>query len=266
MTRSSDAETMCELTGGIANGGRVFRIGDTVRRPLRPTSPATEALLRHLHDVGFDGAPRYLGIDRNGREMLSFIPGAAVIRPYPEWALTDAALSSVADLLRRYHEAVSGFVATGLSWPRAVPAAFRDGLVSHNDLNLDNIVFRDGRAVALIDFDLAGPGSRLWDVASAARLWSPLRPDETIDDARRGHALRRLSLFVDRYGLDDAERARVADAVMANHDWSYDIIEDAVEHGHPGFSDYLRGGAGERAARTRRWYRETTQLADALAR
>jgi hypothetical protein len=72
------------LSGGTANRGLVFRVGDTVRRPLRPTSPATHALLGHLDDVGFPGGPRFLGIDANGREVLSYIPGEAVTPPYPQ--------------------------------------------------------------------------------------------------------------------------------------------------------------------------------------
>ena len=36
------------LVGGIANRGQVVRIGDTVRRPRRDTTPATHALLHHL--------------------------------------------------------------------------------------------------------------------------------------------------------------------------------------------------------------------------
>ena len=63
------------LPGGFTNAGRVIRIGDTVRRPWRPTTPATKALLEHLERVGFDGAPRFLGADDRGREILSFIPG-----------------------------------------------------------------------------------------------------------------------------------------------------------------------------------------------
>ena len=81
--------------------------GDTVRRPSRPTSPATRALLAHLESVGFDGAPRFLGVDDRGRETLSFIEGEAALEPVPEWALTDEALVSVAELLRRYHDAVA---------------------------------------------------------------------------------------------------------------------------------------------------------------
>jgi hypothetical protein len=176
------------LPGGLTNAGLVTRLGRTVRRPRRPTSPATWALLEHLERVGFDGAPRFLGIDDRGREMLSFIPGQAAIEPHQDWALTDATLISVAELLRRYHDAVASFDATGHSWPEFVPPAFQAGIISHNDPNLDNIIFADGIAVALIDFDLASPGSATWDVACAARLWAPLRdPRDTPRSCRAAH-------------------------------------------------------------------------------
>src|SRR5918997_3039672 len=163
------------LEGGFTNAGRVTRVGDTVRRPRGPHSAATWALLDHLELMGFDGAPRFLGVDDRGREMLSFIPGEAAIEPYQDWALTDEALVSVAELLRRYHDAAASFDAAGRTWPDFVPAKFRDGLVSHNDPNLDNVIFSGGVAVGLIDFDLASPGSAVWGVACAVRLWAPLR-------------------------------------------------------------------------------------------
>jgi hypothetical protein len=253
------------LDGGTANRGRVVRVGDTVRRPLRPTSAATHALLRHLDAVGFTGAPRVLGVDAQCREVLSYVRGTAITQPYPEWSLTDEALTSVARLLRDYHQAVCTFDPAPLAWPPSPPAPFAGELVSHNDVNLDNVVFRDGRAVALIDFDLASPGSRVWDVACAARLWTPLRPDPHIDDARRGRVLARLRLFVDSYGLPDADRARLVTAVRANHEWCYDVIGTAAADGHAGFSQYLDGGARDRAERVREWYGEVADvLGDAL--
>ena len=48
------------MPGGVAHRGEVVRVGDTVRRPQNPGSRAIHALLQYLHDVGFDGAPRYL--------------------------------------------------------------------------------------------------------------------------------------------------------------------------------------------------------------
>ena len=241
------------LHGGTTNAGRVTRVGDTVRRPQRPASPAIHALLAHLEQVGFDGAPRFLGTDELGREVLSYIPGEAAIEPYADWALTDEALVSVAELLRRYHDAAASFDVTGHAWARAVPAAFRGGLASHNDPNLDNVIFCDGRAVALIDFDLAGPGSVAWDVACAARLWAPLRDEQDAPAAVRGRALERLRTFVDAYGVPRGERARVVDAAVHTHDWAYDIVRDALARGHRSFRNHWREGGRLRAGRTREW-------------
>src|SRR5919201_724811 len=189
------------LNGGLTNAGRVSRVRNTVRRPRRPTSPSTWALFDHLERVGFGGAPRFLGVDDRGREVLSFIPGEAAIEPYPRWALTDEPLVSVAKLLRRYHDAAASFDATGHTWPDFVPAEFRGGLITHNDPNLDNIIFSGGVAVGLIDFDLASPGSAVWDVACAARLWAPLRDDRDAPKELRGRSLDRLAIFIDAYGL-----------------------------------------------------------------
>jgi len=241
------------LEGGFTNAGLVTRVGDTVRRPQRPTSAATHALLRHLERVGFDGAPRLLGIDERGREVLSYIPGQAVISPYPHWALTDEALASVAVLLRRYHDAVASFDPGRHSWPHPLPEPYRGSIVSHNDPNLDNVIFAEGRAVALIDFDLASPGSVAWDVACAARLWAPLRAEVDMPYPLRGRALERLRLFADAYGLPAADRGQVVDAMLEAHEWCYDIVRAAVGHGHPAFQALWRGGGRLRTERTQRW-------------
>ena len=242
------------LVGGTANRGMVVRRGDTVRRPLRPNSTAVHALLAYLAGVGFDGAPRLLGIDEQGREVLTFIPGDAVTPPYPTWALTDDALRSVAHLLRRYHEAVAGFDMTGHDWPDVAPPEYDEGLACHDDLNLDNVIFRDGRAVALIDFDWATPGSAVWDVADAIRLWAPLRPDRYIDDARRARALERMRTFVDAYGVE-LDPERLVHAVRLNHDRMYRLIEDGASAGVEGFAAYW-AESEQRAVATAAWYAE----------
>lgn len=241
------------LPGGFTNAGRVTRVGDTVRRPWRSTSPATKALLDHLERVGFDGAPRFLGVDERGRETLSFIPGEAALAPLPRWALSDASLVSVAKLLRRYHDAVSSFDGAGHIWPEAVPAPFGGGIVSHNDPNLDNVVFVEGRAIALIDFDLAGPACAAWDVACAARLWAPLRDERDVPDILHGRKLLRLRLFVDAYGMVTDDRERVVDAMVHTHDWCYGVVRSAVTAGHRAFEQMWCGGGEARASRTRSW-------------
>ncbi|CAA9446905.1 MAG: aminoglycoside phosphotransferase [uncultured Pseudonocardia sp.] len=254
------------LLGGTANRGRVHRVGDTVRRPLRPTTPAVHALLHHLAAVGFDGAPRVLGVDDAGREVLTYIPGQAVTAPPAPWGLTDAALRSVARLLRCFHDACRGFEPYRYAWARRAPAPFDGAGMTHNDPNLDNVVFRDGEAVALIDFDLAAPGDLVWDVGGAVRLWAPLRPPTDTSDGRRGRELERLRIFVDAYGLDEDGRARLADAVRGHHAWMCELIGDGALEGVPGFREYWTADTVERADRTRRWLDERSEAMVAALR
>jgi hypothetical protein len=240
------------LPGGTANRGRVTRVGDTVRRPQTADSQGVHALLRHLEDRGFEGAPRHLGEDAAGREVLSYVEGDVPIQPTPEWAFTDSVLVSVADLLRRYHLAVADFDPTPFRWHTRVPHRYRRGLVSHNDPNLDNVVFRGGQAVALIDFDLASPGCVEWDLAAAARLWVPLQDPQDISPRLADSMEARLRLFAEAYGLTAEERREMVLAVPTTHTWGYDIVREAAQGGHPGYADYWER-ARERFARGRSW-------------
>jgi hypothetical protein len=252
------------LRGGTTNAGFVTRVGDTVRRPLRETSGATRKLRDHLERVGFDGAPRYLGIDDQGREVLSFMPGKAILKPYPDWAISDAALVSVALLVRDYHRAVASFDPDGYDWQHPLPVPFRGGIVCHNDPNLDNIIFLGGQAVALIDFDLASPGCVGWDLACCARLWAPLEIDLDWPTTDR-QSLRRLELFADGYGATTSEREDLLEAMVPSHDWCYGIVRRAAHAGHEAFGMYWRAGGRERAERTRRWLvAHTAQMRVAL--
>ena len=252
------------LVGGTANRGLVIRVGDTVVRPAAPCRRATHALLGHLAEVGFDGAPRVLAAGPF-TETLTYIDGHAAVPPLAEDTLTDSALVSIADLVRRYHLAAASFDPSGYQWPRPIPARFRTSLVSHNDVHPANLVFRDGRAVALIDFDLAGPGSAIWDFAAAARYWAPLQDERDITDSRQGRGLERFRIFLHASGLRRADRRRVAEAVVANHDWTYAIVTEAAAAGHQGFADHWRMVA-EPATRARSWFQRYQRDLIAAAR
>jgi hypothetical protein len=222
------------LPGGTANHGRVIRVGATVHRPVGAHTPAVHALLGQLAATGFTGAPRVIGVD-GATEILGYLEGAAAIEPVPDWALTDSALTSVGELLRAYHRHASGFDGSQLRWQRPVPERWRGGLVTHNDSNPANVIFRDGRAVALIDFDLAAPGSRAWELAMAACFWVPLRADEDVTDDRRNRVVERFGLLLDSYGADAVTRLDVARAVRDANRWIAAVIEDAANTGHPAF-------------------------------
>src|SRR5258707_6979330 len=79
--------------------GAVIRIGGTVHRRAGPWTPAVHDLLRHLERLGFRGAPRPLGIDANGREVLTYIPGELAHRR----GLGGTELSPVCRLIRQEH-------------------------------------------------------------------------------------------------------------------------------------------------------------------
>jgi phosphotransferase family enzyme len=231
------------LGGGTANHGRVVRVGDTVRRPRGPHTPAVHALLAHLAERGFTAAPAVRGLtDRS--EILGYIPGAAATDPIPEWALSDAALASVGTLLRDYHRSAAGFDARTHRWQRALPARWRGPLVTHNDLNPGNVIFADGRAVALIDFDLAAPGTPAFDLAVTACFWAPLRDAADIADSRRGNVLARYRLLLDAYGADAELRRTVASATPAANRWIADVIEQNAQRGHPAFGRLWHNARG----------------------
>jgi hypothetical protein len=64
------------LVAGSESRVRV-RVGQTVRRTGNSWSPAVLDLLRHLEGAGSAGAPRALGFDELGREILTYIDGEA---------------------------------------------------------------------------------------------------------------------------------------------------------------------------------------------
>src|SRR6201994_1010600 len=168
------------LTGdGVTRG--IVRIGDTVRRPLRPFSLTVQAYLAHLRDAGFTGAPRPLGVGEQGRGGPSCAPGDVPRTPLPPETAGDDVIVALARLVRALHEASAGWtppsdaVWGGTPATTGVPITEPAELVSHRDYYPGNVVFRDGRPVALIDFDLAKPTTRLYDVANAVWYWAPMR-------------------------------------------------------------------------------------------
>lgn len=197
------SETEIALSGGNVNAS-VVRIGNTVRRQLTPASATIHQLLLHLAATGFQGSPRFLGIDAQKREIITYIAGETGIPP-SIWQ-HDAPISAAARLLRHYHDATIGFVPTGdAAWAYVYPDATKHEVICHNDFAPYNFIYQGGTPIAVIDFDLAGPGPRLRDVAYAAYWLTPLsfHSNDQIDfakaDVKAGS--RRLKLFCAAYGI-----------------------------------------------------------------
>ena len=220
--------------GGNLN--QAVRVGDTVRRRAGPWTPAVHALLRYLDAAGFD-APRVLGMDDRGREILGYIPGEAYAgaeNPVPDRVLDEEHLVEAARLLRQYHDVVADFASPpDAQWRLVAPT--KHELICHNDWSPWNALFREGRLEVMLDWDLAGPGSRLWDLANAAYCWVSL-----ISQARLfslGDRARRIRVFSDAYGLGD--RSELLSTMRLRIDYVARFIELRGRAGEPGFTTLL---------------------------
>jgi hypothetical protein len=258
------------LRGGVANAGNVSRVGEVVLRPSNPNTPTIHRFLRSLRDVGFDAVPMPLGIEPDGRERLVFIPGDVASPPFPAWSLTDQALASTAGLLRRFHDVQAGYVPPhDASWSDEMADPLGGPVICHNDVCPENVVFRNGDAIALLDFDFAAPGHALHDLAQLAKMWVPLDTDE--DAARFGRSgldpFHRLRVVADSYGLpaDRSEFLHVLGQSIADARTG-GFVRRRVESGHQAFIDMAETMGGlERYERRHQWFERNRQrFADAL--
>ncbi|WDZ84349.1 phosphotransferase [Micromonospora cathayae] len=214
--RMTDGE---RLDGGFVT--EVRRVGDTVRRVRPPRAAYVEALLEHLERVGYPGAPRFLGTDGRGRQVLGFLAGHVPWRePADPATRADPALTALARLLRGLHDACAG---TGLAGDAET--------VCHRDLSPKNTVYRDTGTgllpVAFLDWDLAGPGRRIEDVAFAAWHWADLGAGA--DPAELG---RRARVLCDGYAAP-LPRTELVDVMLAQLDGTWRGIDAGADRGEP---------------------------------
>ena len=255
--RDAFEELTCERMGQHLPGGRnhgAVRIGQTVRRRVGAHTPAVHALLRHLESVGFTRAPSVLGVDGEGREVLTYLDGCTIgnLRPWPTSASSDQALVAAGRWLRDFHVASRSF--------RPPPKAqwfgdhneLRPGeLIGHHDAAPYNAVWRpcptewdpaNGELVGFIDWDLTGPATPLRDLAFLMLSWVPLTARDVA--AADGYPPnldrpRRLRLILDAYGWTGS----IADVLAA-------VRQRALDHaaGLRAAADSGYGPAAELAA------------------
>jgi hypothetical protein len=237
------------LAGGNVSDG-VVRVGDTVRRPAGPWTPAVHALLAHLHEVGFRAAPRPLGLDERGREVLEFVPGATVWPDrFGEVGPRDR-LARVGRMIREFHDAVVDFTPPpDAAWHVAIPPEDdgRGEIIAHHDLAPWNLV-TEGDAWKFIDWDGAGPGSRLWDLAYAVKSFVPLWADPAW---QRPDAAARVRVLADAYGLDEEQRRRMAPMLARRSRAMYDLLAAGHSTGSQPWARLWAEGHGDS------WRRDT---------
>ncbi len=254
MSERYNGEEELPLSGGFVTGA--VSVGDTVRRKVDPWSPAVHALLEHLEREGYDWAPRFLGIDEAGREILSFVEGVVPDGAHPE-AVTDLALRDVGLIVRGLHRATTGFtLPDGMTW-HFKPLGGPDPLVvCHHDLSPRNTVFRAGRAVAILEWDMATLEAAIHDVVHAAWQFIPLATDE--ECARQGWTAppdrgRRLRILLDACGLPNEDRRGFAGRVADRMEVTASGIEALAASGELTFQRLAASGVPEGVRRDRAW-------------
>ena len=249
------------LTGGDVTEGLV-RLGDTVRRPPGERDELVRDVLLHLESVGFAGAPRFLGVDSAGRQVLSYIEGEVAGRPRPGWIADEHRMLSVTRLVRAYDDAVEGFgIPTDLPAP-IEPSGLPDvadppELVGHQDITPENVVFRDSRAYALIDFDLARPVSRAREVVNLMLWWAPLGDDAELDPGMRGlDRHRRCRLIADAYGLSVPDRQRLMVLAIGLGERGWHVMKYRAETLGGGWERMWSEGVGDQIRQRQIWLEE----------
>jgi len=219
----------------------VVRVGNTVRRIPGKWTPSVHALLKYLRSHRFVSVPEPLGFDKKGREILSFIEGEVGTYTLTSAARSNAALISAAKLLRAYHDATVDFLSSHHGdWQLENHPPLE--VICHGDYAPYNCVYSKDQVIGMLDFDMAHPGSRVWDVAYAVYRFAPITAPDNQDGFGTCQAqAERARLFCDTYGLRERENLipTVLERISALVDFLYaranagnTIYQKFVAEGH----------------------------------
>jgi aminoglycoside phosphotransferase (APT) family kinase protein len=199
----SDEEFWARAAGVNEQFRPVELTAQTVTRRAGPQSRTVHSFLRHIRAQGLDCVPEPLSLN-GGTETLRYIDGDSGGDGW-QHQHDERGLRSAARLLRNIHDA-------SVDWQPAADAVFDAPPGNHGNqvyCNGDpgpwNFVWRNGEAVALLDWDFLHPAPRLDDVAYALLWFAPMRDDEAclrwhhfseVPDRRA-----RIHAFLDAYGM-----------------------------------------------------------------
>ncbi len=222
--------------------GGVERAGRTVRRPSGPWTPAVHEFLRFLTDEGLRGVPELHGIEGD-REILTYVSGRSV--PVDKEIVFDNVLVEAVGWLRDFHDIADGFRPDGPRTWRSGEAELEDeAIICHNDPGTYNWIIEGGHFVAMIDWDMAGPGLSIDDLAFLAWTAVPFNRPDVLDEVGDDEVLRRLDLVVDTYA--EWGPLTVLKAVADRMELACTRIADGQERGDVAMINLSRVGEPQR--------------------
>ena len=236
--------------------GGATRVGRTVRRPTGPWTPAVHELLAHLHAHDLPGVPEVHGTDDDGREVLSYVEGRGV--PIDDEVVLDSVLVEAGTWLRRFHDTVEDFRPDGpRSWRGTGEVDLADDqIVCHHDPGAYNWVIQSGHFVAMIDWDMAGPGKPIEDLAFLAWTGVPLYREIPVEDVAR-----RIGLLAEAYG--EWGPFTILKAAVDRMSAAADRIEAGIARGDAGIANLQKVGEPQRTRDRVAAFRERIPAIDA---
>ena len=217
---------------------QIVNIGDCVYRPAGFWTKQVHKLLYHIHNEGFKEAPKPLGFDVSGREIVSFLKGEVSNYPLSSNAASIRTLISAANLLRRYHDASQNFLANNSVDDKYWQLPYRSPkeVICHGDFAPYNVVLNGEKAVGIIDFDTCHPGPRTWDIAYAIYRWAPLtNPNNKDGFGSIEDQIVRARLFCKTYGLAEENRTGMPDLIIERLQSLVDFMFSQAKEGNKTF-------------------------------
>ncbi|WP_347232649.1 phosphotransferase [Cryobacterium sp. TmT2-59] len=209
-------------------------MGGTVRKPWIDNSLVVQSYLAALRSHGVD-APHPLGRDETGRQTVEYVEGAIALSQMP---LHAEDLRRVGRMIRRIHDVSESIpVPDPEGWKMLLPAD-KPNLMCHNDLAPWNLVI--GERWVFIDWDGAGPSTRLWDLAYAAQAFALLVNGEPVESAAS-----RLRAFIDGYEADALLREALPAAMAKRTAAMFELLCTSYETGLQPWADMYVNGHGE---------------------
>ncbi|MFK8009894.1 MAG: phosphotransferase [Saprospiraceae bacterium] len=197
-----------KLTGGRSTES-VVKIGNHVHRSMSSNAPFIHELLQHLEKHNFSFSPKFIGIDKKGREILSFINGEVLVGE----KFNDQQIIGAVKILRQFHDIAA-----------KSNLCKNQETICHHDFAPWNIIFENNFPVGIIDFDDSAPGARIDDLAYF--IWTFLElGNDLVDEETQ---IQKLVLICKKYELKNPKN--LVDAIIKQQNRILKFREERAEN------------------------------------